>query len=132
MPVVKHILATIALATLVSFFIRSDVRASDSSAFGETCSHLYTDEEALARVKAAEVAVPQGQVERKPIVMQRLGIEIQRLCRRRFWGLNLGAEESWQMSPGYDLTWWAGGPDSVPLDSEDAKISHIRIVPRFR
>jgi hypothetical protein len=94
------------------------------------CQRLYTDDQALALIKATEAAVPKGEFRRKPTVMKSLGIDIHRLCHRRFQQINLGATEAWQMSPNYDLTWWAAGPDRFPLDSENALIHHVRIVHR--
>jgi hypothetical protein len=99
------------------------------AAFGQ-CEHLYTDNEARALTKRAEATVPKAQFRRKPLVLKSLGIDIHRLCNRRFQQINLGATEAWQMAPNYDLTWWADGPDRVPLDSDNALIHNVRIVHR--
>lgn len=54
---IERILFTIATAIVVSMLLRNEVRASDRSGAGGTCAHLYTDEDALSRIKAAETSV---------------------------------------------------------------------------
>jgi hypothetical protein len=95
-----------------------------------SCARLYEDDEARALVLEAAAVVPKGRFRRKPAVLKQLRVDITRLCNRRSQGFNLGVSESWQISPRYDLTWWAAGPDSFPLDSENATIHHVRIVPQ--
>ena len=118
------------MALVALGLLRSTVGADHRSRLPDTCSHLYTDDEARSLIQSAEAAVPKGEFQRKPLVLKSLGIDIHRLCNRRFQELNLGATEAWQMSPNYDLTWWAAGPDRVPLDSDNAMIHHVRIVHR--
>jgi hypothetical protein len=128
-PKGRHIRFAAALGLALAL-LRTDVQARDPILAPDTCGRLYTDDQARRLIESAEAAVPKGQFRRKPDVLKSLGIDIRRLCNRRFQRMNLGATEAWQMSPNYDLTWWAAGPDRVPLDSETAKIHHVRVVQR--
>lgn len=113
---------------IVLAFSCSQSPAVDQAASSPTCSHLYSDSEARGLERPAENAVPGGEFRRKPEVLKALSIDVHRLCNRRFQGFNLTLEEVWQISPNYDLVWWAVGPDRYPMESDMALIHAVQIV----
>ena len=108
-------------------------RANPGELAGESfpgCSNLYTDAEAQDLVRRAKEAVPTGRLRQKGAVLKALGVEPTRLCNRRVVQFDLGYVEAWQLSSGFDIRWAAGVQDRTPVDSNQRKIFHVRVVPR--
>ena len=106
------------------------VCAEDRRNEKDKCTMLYTDGEARSLIKAAEKAVPAGKFLPKNAVLKALGIDPKRLCNRQVHQYNLGYLVRWQLSESFDVTWGAAVQDPTPLERDDRKIAHVRIIKR--
>ena len=122
----------IALITLCTVLGSGQPKATAGDRTNERnkCTILYTDEQASRLVHAAEKAVPAGKFLAKNSVLKALGIDPKRLCNRQVHQFNLGYFERWHLSKTYDLTWGAAVQDPTPLERDDRKIFHVRIIKR--
>jgi hypothetical protein len=125
---------TIVIASVVLCVVLASgkrrVTAKEQGDTKDKCAMLYTDEDARRLIQAAEKAVPAGRFLAKNSVLKALSIDPSRLCNRRVHQFNLGYVESWQLSKSFDLTWGAAVQDPTPLERDDRKIFHVRILKR--
>jgi hypothetical protein len=109
-------------------FLPSAVAAGGTVKDKDECAALYSDEEAVALTDSAILsASPTKQVSRL-VVLQRLGVDPQRLCNRRVYPMNMSHFERWQISKSFDLTWTVPVGNPKVLEKEDRRVFNVRIL----
>jgi hypothetical protein len=93
---------------------------------------LYTDAEAKSMMASATAAVPAGETHLKSEVFSLLGIDANRLCARRIYGIQRVFVESWRISANFDISWKTTASDGHPAASENRRIFGVRILERER
>ena len=91
---------------------------------------MYSDEDAARLIERAAAVVPTGKTLAKRDVFRTLQIDPARLREHRSERSNLAVFETYQLSESFDLDWAAGTQDPIPLDRDDRRIFHVRVLPR--
>jgi hypothetical protein len=124
----RIIIAMVAVLLVIVGAIHGRAFAEDRSGQNDQCGSLYTDEEAKGLIHPAEKAIPAGKALAKKAVLNKLGIDLKRLCNRQVQQFNLGYVERWRLSQLFDLVWSAAVQDPTPLERDDRRIFHVRVI----